>query len=70
MPVFGYVVVHPRYSHDTETLETRSPVKGVDVLNRARQFSYPPLERRADGTTQLGTFDLGVHVTNDVLFSM
>jgi hypothetical protein len=70
VPAFAYVAVHPKYSHEAELLEIREPTKEIGVLHRARDFSYPPLERRDDGAFKLGTFDLGVKITNDALFAV
>jgi len=69
-PVLGAVIVQSRYSHDIELLGVRAPSTELEIVKYVRQSSYPPLEKRADGMSTLGSFDLGTHVTNDVLFSV
>lgn len=65
--VFAYVSVEPRSFRGADTLSIRAPNR--EVLDRVRQFTYPPLERRESGVIQLGNFNLGISVASD-LFSV
>jgi len=70
VPVLGAVIVQSRHSHDIEPLGVLPPSTELEVLNRVRQSSYPRLEKRANGMATLGSFDLGLNITSDILFSV
>lgn len=72
IPASCSVVVRPRYPHEAESLSVaRASSPHSEIVNRVRSHDFvPSLQKRADNSTQLGSFDLGVHVTNDSLFSV
>jgi len=75
IPAFSKVIVlEPRnkYAHKAEVIQiaARSPQAGLGVLARKRSFDYTPLVVRADGVTEIGSFDLGVKFPSEPLFNL
>jgi len=68
------IVLEPRnkYAHKADVIQiaARSPQAGLGVLARKRSFDYTPLVTRADGVTEIGSFDLGVRFPSEPLFNL
>lgn len=66
------VTFQPRYAHEAEPLSVgRALGANVEIVKRVRSQDFiPSLERRADNSTKLGSFDLDVQVPSDPLFSV
>jgi len=74
-PVFSKAIVlkpKEKYAHRADVIQiaARTPQAGLGVLARKRSFDYTPLVTRADGVTEIGSFDLGIKLSNEPLFSM
>ncbi|KAH8590486.1 hypothetical protein B0O99DRAFT_634480 [Bisporella sp. PMI_857] len=71
VPVFSKVVVKKRYLHAAVAVDkSRTQHMAMGVLARKRSFEYTPLIKREDGVTEIGSFDLGVKIPEDPLFSI